>query len=80
VYLRDPDGNGIELYYDRPREEWGPPRPNRSILASYWWGRAAPLSSYSPECVEGASLLRYNYYMWRPYFPVQTAMEGAMLS
>jgi catechol 2,3-dioxygenase len=20
VYLRDPDGNGIELYYDRPRE------------------------------------------------------------
>lgn len=25
VYLRDPDGNGIELYRDRPREEW--PRP-----------------------------------------------------
>ena len=22
VYLRDPDDNGIELYYDRPREEW----------------------------------------------------------
>jgi catechol 2,3-dioxygenase len=22
VYLRDPDGNGIELYYDRPRAEW----------------------------------------------------------
>jgi catechol 2,3-dioxygenase len=22
VYLRDPDGNGIELYYDRPREVW----------------------------------------------------------
>ncbi len=22
VYLSDPDGNGIELYYDRPREEW----------------------------------------------------------
>jgi catechol 2,3-dioxygenase len=22
VYLRDPDGNGIELYHDRPREEW----------------------------------------------------------
>jgi catechol 2,3-dioxygenase len=22
VYLADPDGNGIELYYDRPREEW----------------------------------------------------------
>ena len=22
LYLRDPDGNGIELYWDRPREEW----------------------------------------------------------
>ncbi len=26
VYLRDPDGNGIELYYDRPREEWFDPQ------------------------------------------------------
>jgi catechol 2,3-dioxygenase len=25
LYLDDPDGNGIELYWDRPREEW--PRP-----------------------------------------------------
>jgi catechol 2,3-dioxygenase len=25
IYLRDPDGNGIELYRDRPQEEW--PRP-----------------------------------------------------
>jgi catechol 2,3-dioxygenase len=22
VFLDDPDGNGIELYYDRPREMW----------------------------------------------------------
>ena len=22
IYLHDPDGNGIELYRDRPREEW----------------------------------------------------------
>lgn len=22
VYLEDPDGNGVELYVDRPREEW----------------------------------------------------------
>ena len=22
VYLRDPDGNGIELYRDRPRDQW----------------------------------------------------------
>jgi catechol 2,3-dioxygenase len=25
LYLNDPDGNGLELYWDRPREEW--PRP-----------------------------------------------------
>jgi catechol 2,3-dioxygenase len=25
IYLRDPDGNGLELYHDRPRAEW--PRP-----------------------------------------------------
>jgi len=25
LYLRDPDGNGVELYRDRPRDEW--PRP-----------------------------------------------------
>lgn len=22
LYLRDPDGNGLELYYDKPRSEW----------------------------------------------------------
>ena len=22
LYLRDPDGNGVELYCDRPREQW----------------------------------------------------------
>jgi len=22
IYLNDPDGNGVELYYDRPKEEW----------------------------------------------------------
>lgn len=22
LYLRDPDGNGLELYWDRPREQW----------------------------------------------------------
>ena len=26
IYLRDPDHNGIELYADRPREAWPPPR------------------------------------------------------
>jgi catechol 2,3-dioxygenase len=22
IYLNDPDGNGLELYWDRPREDW----------------------------------------------------------
>jgi catechol 2,3-dioxygenase len=30
LYLRDPDGNGIELYVDRPREQW--PRASDGTL------------------------------------------------
>lgn len=30
LYLRDPDGNGLELYWDRPREQW-PRRADGSI-------------------------------------------------
>jgi catechol 2,3-dioxygenase len=22
IYLRDPDGNGLELYWDRPQDQW----------------------------------------------------------
>jgi catechol 2,3-dioxygenase len=33
VYLSDPDGNGIELYYDRPREEWFDPQGNPVLKA-----------------------------------------------
>ena len=32
IYLNDPDGNGIELYRDRPREEW-PMTPDGSGVA-----------------------------------------------
>lgn len=31
LYLRDPDGNGLELYWDRPEAEW--PRTARGELA-----------------------------------------------
>jgi catechol 2,3-dioxygenase len=34
VYLVDPDGNGIELYWDRPQEEW-PRTPDGSRIAMY---------------------------------------------
>jgi catechol 2,3-dioxygenase len=33
LYLRDPDGNGVELYWDRPREQW--PRTPDGGLAMF---------------------------------------------
>jgi catechol 2,3-dioxygenase len=33
LYLRDPDQNGVELYWDRPREEW--PRTPSGDLAMH---------------------------------------------
>jgi len=31
IYLRDPDGNGVELYWDRPKAQW--PRTAQGELA-----------------------------------------------
>jgi catechol 2,3-dioxygenase len=31
IYLRDPDGNGVELYRDRPREEWPKPADGEAV-------------------------------------------------
>ena len=33
IYLRDPDGNGVELYWDKPKEQW--PHDARGELAMY---------------------------------------------
>ena len=33
LYLRDPDGNGVELYWDRPKEQW--PRSTDGGLAMF---------------------------------------------
>ena len=33
IYLRDPDGNGVELYRDRPKEEW--PRTPEGALTMF---------------------------------------------
>ena len=33
LYLRDPDGNGVELYWDRPKEKW--PRSADGGLAMF---------------------------------------------
>jgi catechol 2,3-dioxygenase len=34
LYVDDPDGNGVELYRDRPREQWPEPRPGQRV----WMG------------------------------------------
>ena len=31
LYLSDPDGNGIELYWDRPKEDWPEPQPGAKV-------------------------------------------------
>ena len=31
LYLSDPDGNGIELYWDRPRNRWPQPQPGQRV-------------------------------------------------
>jgi catechol 2,3-dioxygenase len=33
IYLDDPDGNGVELYWDRPREEW--PRESNGDMTMF---------------------------------------------
>jgi catechol 2,3-dioxygenase len=33
LYLRDPDQNGVELYWDRPREQW--PRTTEGEIEMY---------------------------------------------
>jgi catechol 2,3-dioxygenase len=33
IYLRDPDGNGVELYRDRPRAEW--PQDEAGAMTMY---------------------------------------------
>lgn len=33
LYLHDPDGNGVELYWDRPEEQW--PRATDGTLGRY---------------------------------------------
>ncbi|QHL88364.1 glyoxalase [Nibribacter ruber] len=30
LYLNDPDGNGVELYWDRPKDQW-PSKPDGSL-------------------------------------------------
>ncbi len=57
LYLRDPDGNGVELYWDRPQDEWprgadgalrmiSGPLDLAALLAAAQAGADAPASPY----------------------------------
>jgi len=59
IYLRDPDGNGLELYVDRPRDQWPKaadgslqmttePLDLEALLADAEKPRSAPSSTASP--------------------------------
>ena len=45
LYLRDPDGNGVELYVDRPSDAW-PRTPNGELAM---WTRALDLDALLGE-------------------------------
>ena len=47
LYLDDPDGNGVELYWDRPREEW--PLSADGVVQMYT--RALDLNALLAEAV-----------------------------
>jgi catechol 2,3-dioxygenase len=61
VYLNDPDGNGIEIYRDRPREQWPPPPPGQAVamdtipldLGGLMADAASPNGAADPETVMG---------------------------
>jgi catechol 2,3-dioxygenase len=45
LYLNDPDGNGVELYWDRPKEQW-PTNPDGSLMM---YSKALDLGSLMQE-------------------------------
>jgi catechol 2,3-dioxygenase len=49
LYLRDPDGNGLELYWDRPRQQW--PEGDGGRLSMY----TAPLDLQGLLAAAGAA-------------------------
>ena len=45
LYLNDPDGNGVELYWDKPKEQW----PRKSDGSIEMYTRALDLESLMKE-------------------------------
>lgn len=50
LYLRDPDDNGLELYWDRPRDQW--PRTSDGTVMMYT--KALDVGSLLRERVDGS--------------------------
>jgi catechol 2,3-dioxygenase len=50
LYLRDPDGNGVELYWDRPEAEWPRTADGRLAMST----KRLDLASLLVEAREGA--------------------------
>ena len=48
IYLRDPEGNGVELYRDRPREEWARHPDGRIAMKTEPVGLAGLLAELGP--------------------------------
>ena len=53
LYLSDPDRNGVELYWDRPREEW--PEPQTEGEKVHMYTRPLDLDALIVEGLEEAS-------------------------
>jgi catechol 2,3-dioxygenase len=50
LYLRDPDQNGVELYWDRPREEWPRAKDGTIAMFTHPLDLEALLEDCSAEC------------------------------
>jgi hypothetical protein len=63
VYLNEPDGNGLELYYDLPREQWPTDEEGRQLFDGDLFGKLDPESAQfllgnRNDCFNFALLLR----------------------
>jgi|TARA_B100000809_G_scaffold61513_1_gene58214 catechol 2,3-dioxygenase len=52
IYIRDPDGNGIEISYEMPAEQWGHD-PNKYLMGGTPKGRLS--GPWDVEIAEGAT-------------------------
>jgi catechol 2,3-dioxygenase len=51
LYLRDPDGNGVELYYDRPPEQWPADAEGNLAMVTERLDLESLLAEPAPDCV-----------------------------